>query len=185
MCVRTWQLYIESVLLLLPFRLLWCVFNPACIATKGHDAGLLTDLTRAQARLAGHIKTRYRTNHLLGLVFVIPDFHKIRCPPFNWHLQRDDVFVKLVHVVDQQSRHHPVQPCIGQYSEQIAWLSLGLHEVFADFWYKICIMSAGSERITACNDITCRLKPVWRFVSLEQKLPPQEQPCRLPILLCA
>ena len=68
--------------------------------------------------------------HLLRLVFVIPDFHKIRRPPFNWHLQGNDVLVKLVHVVNQQSRHHSVQPCIGQYSEQIAWMSLDLHEVY-------------------------------------------------------
>jgi hypothetical protein len=25
----------------LPFRLLWRIFNPVCIAKKGHDAGLL------------------------------------------------------------------------------------------------------------------------------------------------
>ena len=64
---------------------------------------------RTQAVLECQIRIRFRTRHLLRLVFVIPDFHKIRCPPFNWHLQANDVLVKLVHVVDQQSRHHSVQ----------------------------------------------------------------------------
>lgn len=52
MCVHTWQLYIESVLLLLPFRLLWRIFNPVCIAKKGHDTGLLVDLKLESSRLS-------------------------------------------------------------------------------------------------------------------------------------